>query len=87
MSFVPLLRTPFAQDDVCFFFFDAPKFRKPVAQSNVRFFFAMLRLSRQPDGIKLSFCFFVGIVQPIGWQGKTSTTKKRKEHKLSGGNN
>jgi hypothetical protein len=77
----------FAQDDVRFFFADAPRFHKPVAQDDVRFFFAMLRLSRRPDDIKFSFCFFVGIVQPTGWQGTTSTTRKRKENKLSGGDN
>jgi hypothetical protein len=70
----------FAQDDVRFFFADAPRFRKPVAQDNVRFFFALLRLSRRPDDIKFSFCSFVGIVQPTGWQGTTSTTKERKEN-------
>jgi hypothetical protein len=41
----------------------------------------MLRLSRQPDTIKFSFCFFEGVVQPTGWQGTTtSTTKERKEN-------
>jgi hypothetical protein len=68
----------FAQDDVCFFFADAPRFRKPVAQNDIRLFFAMLRLSRRPDDIKFSFYFFVGIVQPTGWQGTTSNTKKMK---------
>jgi hypothetical protein len=70
----------FAQDNVCFFFADAPRFCKPVAQDDVRFFFALLRLSHRPDNIKFSFCFFVGIVQPTGWQGTTSTTKERKEN-------
>jgi hypothetical protein len=81
------MQMSFAKDDVRFFFADAPRFRKPVAQDDVRFFFAMLRLSRRPNDIKFSFCFFVGIVQPTGWQGSTSTTRKRKENKISGGDN
>jgi hypothetical protein len=73
-----------AQDDVRFFFADAPRFRKkPVAQDDVRLFFAMLRLSRRPDDIKFSFCFFVvGIVQPTGWQGTTSTRKMKREQPI-----
>jgi hypothetical protein len=58
MSFLPLLQTPFAQDNLRFFFDDAPRFRKPAARDNVCFFFALLRLSRRPHDIKFLFCFF-----------------------------
>jgi hypothetical protein len=82
------MQMSFEKNDVRFFFADAPSFCKPVAQDDVRFFFAsMLRLSRRPDDIKFSFYFFVGIVQPTGWQGSTSATRKRKENKISDGDN